>query len=63
MEIDESDSETRAALGDQATALPTAVAENIPLAMFAFFDIFPAATLIQGLAIVPYLPLLLNTPG
>ncbi|MBE0405228.1 BCCT family transporter [Halomonas citrativorans] len=52
MEIDGIGAAAREAMGDQAGALSAAVAESIPLAMFAFFDNFPAATLIQGLAVV-----------
>ena len=52
MEIDGIGPAARAALGDQAGVLSAAVAESIPLAMFAFFDNFPAATLIKGLAVV-----------
>lgn len=52
MEIDGIGAEARAALGAQAGSLSAAVQESIPLAMFAFFDNFPAATLIQGLAVV-----------
>jgi len=52
MEIDGIGQDARAALGDQAGALSAAVNESVPLAMFAFFDNFPAATLIQGLAVV-----------
>ncbi|MGP9685444.1 BCCT family transporter [Halomonas sp. AOP25-F1-15] len=52
MEIDGIGPAARAALGDQAGILSAAVAESIPLAMFAFFDNFPAATLIKGLAVV-----------
>lgn len=52
MEIDGIGAEARAAMGDQAGALSAAVGESIPLAMFAFFENFPAATLIQGLAVV-----------
>ncbi|MBZ5486364.1 BCCT family transporter [Halomonas aquamarina] len=52
MEIDGIGEEARAALGAQAGVLSAAVDESIPLAMFAFFDNFPAATLIQGLAVV-----------
>ncbi|MBE0464825.1 MAG: BCCT family transporter [Halomonadaceae bacterium] len=52
MEIDGIGTAAREAMGDQAGVLSTAVAESIPLAMFAFFDNFPAATLIQGLAVV-----------
>ncbi|MCC5901910.1 MAG: BCCT family transporter [Halomonas sp.] len=52
MEIDGIGAEARAAMGDQAGMLSAAVGESIPLAMFAFFENFPAATLIQGLAVV-----------
>ncbi|MDG5499609.1 BCCT family transporter [Marinobacter sp. BGYM27] len=52
MEIDGIGADARAALGAQAGALSAAVEESIPLAMFAFFDHFPAATLIKGLAVV-----------
>ncbi|MES1930594.1 ectoine, glycine betaine and proline transport system membrane protein [Salinisphaera dokdonensis CL-ES53] len=52
MEIDGIGAEARAALGDQAGALSNAVSESVPLAMFAFFDHFPLATLIKGLAVV-----------
>lgn len=52
MEIDGIGEEARAALGAQAGSLSSAVQESIPLAMFAFFDNFPAATLVQGLAVV-----------
>lgn len=52
MEIDGIGLAAREAMGDQAGVLSAAVAESIPLAMFAFFDNFPAATLIQGLAVV-----------
>lgn len=52
MEIDGIGAIAREAMGDQAGVLSAAVAESIPLAMFAFFDNFPAATLIQGLSVV-----------
>ncbi|MFC4258171.1 BCCT family transporter [Marinobacter lacisalsi] len=52
MEIDGIGAEARAALGAQAGALSQAVEESVPLAMFAFFENFPASTLIQGLAVV-----------
>lgn len=52
MEIDGIGAAAREAMGDRAGVLSAAVAESIPLAMFAFFDNFPAATLIQGLAVV-----------
>ena len=52
MEIDGIGPEARAALGAQAGALSQAVNESVPLAMFAFFDHYPFATLIQGLAVV-----------
>ncbi|SDN11471.1 BCCT family transporter [Vreelandella arcis] len=52
MEIDGIGPDAREAMGEQAGALSAAVGESIPLAMFAFFESFPAATLIQGLAVV-----------
>ncbi|MEP3167459.1 MAG: BCCT family transporter [Marinobacter sp.] len=52
MEIDGIGADARAAMGAQAGALSEAVDESIPLALFAFFEHFPAATLIQGLAVV-----------
>ncbi|SOC54063.1 choline/carnitine/betaine transport [Chromohalobacter canadensis] len=52
MQIDGIGEDARAALGAQAGSLSAAVEESIPLAMFAFFENFPAATLIQGLAVV-----------
>jgi len=52
MEIDGIGEQARAALGAQAGSLSQAVSESIPLAMFAFFENFPAATLVQGLAVV-----------
>jgi choline/carnitine/betaine transport len=52
MAIDGIGAEARAALGDQAGQLSAAVAESVPLAMFAFFENFPATTLVQGLAVV-----------
>ncbi len=52
MQIDGIGEDARAALGDQAGVLSAAVAESVPLAMFVFFEHYPAATLINGLAIV-----------
>lgn len=52
MEIDGIGADAREAMGAQAGVLSDAVGESIPLAMFAFFENFPAATLIQGLAVV-----------
>ncbi|WP_423820617.1 BCCT family transporter [Salinisphaera sp. SPP-AMP-43] len=52
MQIDGIGEQARAALGDQAGSLSQAVEQSVPLAMFAFFEHFPAATLIQGLAVV-----------
>ncbi|MFD1341489.1 BCCT family transporter [Litorisediminicola beolgyonensis] len=42
----------REAMGDQAGALSRAVADSVPLAMFAFLENFPATQLVQGLAVV-----------
>jgi len=39
-------------IGGDGGALAAAVNESVPLAMFAFFENFPAATLTQGLAVV-----------
>lgn len=52
MEIDGIGPEAREAMGAQAGVLSDAVGESIPLAMFTFFEQFPGATLIQGLAVV-----------
>ncbi|SFU88762.1 BCCT family transporter [Halomonas korlensis] len=52
MEIDGLGAAAREALGAEAGALSRAVEESVPLAMFAFFESFPATTLIQGLAVV-----------
>ncbi|WP_375263086.1 BCCT family transporter, partial [Palleronia sp.] len=42
----------RADLGEQAGRISDAVAESVPLAMFAFFESFPATTFVQGVAVV-----------
>ncbi|MBE9640554.1 BCCT family transporter [Salipiger mangrovisoli] len=42
----------RAAMGDSAGELSRAVADSVPLAMFAFFEHFPFTTFIQGFAVV-----------
>lgn len=52
MQIDGIGPEARAALGDAAGSLSAAVAESVPLAMFAFFEHFPATSLVQGFAVV-----------
>lgn len=52
MELDGIGAAAREALGEQAGALSRAVADSVPLAMFAFFEYYPLATFIQGLAIV-----------
>lgn len=39
-------------IGGSGGPISAAVADSVPLAMFAFFDNFPAATLISGIAIV-----------
>jgi choline/glycine/proline betaine transport protein len=39
-------------IGGNGGAISDAVAESVPLAMFEFFENFPAATLIQGIAVV-----------
>ncbi|MGK7752843.1 MULTISPECIES: BCCT family transporter [unclassified Roseovarius] len=52
MEIDGIGAAARDALGAQAGVLSDAVAESVPLAMFAFFENFPFADLVQGIAVV-----------
>jgi choline/glycine/proline betaine transport protein len=52
MQIDGIGAEARAALGEDAGQLSRAVADSVPLAMFAFFEHFPATTLIQGCAVL-----------
>ena len=52
MEIDGLGLAAREAMGDSAGRISGAVAELIPLAMFAFFEGFPFATLVQGIAIL-----------
>jgi len=42
----------REQMGPQAGEISRAVAESVPLAMFAFFEHFPFAPFIQGLAVV-----------
>ena len=39
-------------IGGDGGTISAAVAESIPLAMFEFFENFPAATLVQGIAVV-----------
>jgi len=39
-------------IGGTGGSISAAVAESVPLAMFEFFDNFPAATLVSGIAIV-----------
>ncbi|TCS67051.1 choline/carnitine/betaine transport [Primorskyibacter sedentarius] len=52
MEFDGLGLAARAALGDQAGEISAAVAESVPLAMFAFFEHFPFTEFIQGFAVV-----------
>ncbi len=52
MEIDGIGAAARAAMGDSAGQLSAAVEELIPLAMFAFFDHFPMAQIVQGFAVL-----------
>ncbi|WP_339108664.1 BCCT family transporter [Thioclava sp. GXIMD4216] len=42
----------RAAMGDQAGQISAAVAQSVPLAMFAFFEHFPWAGFLQGFGVV-----------
>jgi choline/carnitine/betaine transport len=39
-------------IGGSGGPISAAVADSVPLAMFAFFDQFPAATLVSGIAVV-----------
>jgi choline/glycine/proline betaine transport protein len=52
MNIDGIGETMRAQMGDQAGQISEAVSNSVPLAMFAFFESFPATQLIQGFAIV-----------
>ncbi len=52
MEFDGLGAAAREAMGDQAGAISDAVAESVPLAMFAFFEQLPWTTFIQGFAVV-----------
>ncbi|MEQ5868796.1 BCCT family transporter [Sagittula sp. NFXS13] len=52
MEFDGIGAGARAALGDQAGQISAAVAESVPLAMFAFLEGFPMATFVQGFAVI-----------
>ena len=52
MQFDGLGSAARAAMGDEAGELSAAVAESVPLAMFAFFENLPLTGLVQGVAIL-----------
>ncbi|WP_299789644.1 BCCT family transporter [uncultured Marivita sp.] len=52
MEFDGLGTAARAAMGDQAGQISAAVAESVPLAMFAFFENLPLTELVQGFAVV-----------
>ncbi len=52
MEIDGIGLALRDQMGPAAGQLSQAVSDSVPLAMFAFFESFPLATLVQGIAIV-----------
>jgi choline/glycine/proline betaine transport protein len=39
-------------IGGEGGSISAAVAESVPLAMFTFFENFPATTLVQGIAVV-----------
>lgn len=52
MEFDGLGTAARAAMGDQAGQISAAVAESVPLAMFAFFENLPLTQLVQGFAVV-----------
>ncbi|QRF67543.1 BCCT family transporter [Ponticoccus alexandrii] len=52
MEFDGLGLAARAAMGEEAGQISAAVADSVPLAMFAFFEHFPFTTLVQGFAVV-----------
>lgn len=52
MEIDGIGPLARAQMGEAAGQISTAVADSVPLAMFAFFEHFPFVTFLQGLAVL-----------
>jgi choline/glycine/proline betaine transport protein len=52
MEFDGIGAAARASLGDQAGQISAAVADSVPLAMFAFLEHFPLTAFIQGFAVV-----------
>ncbi|MFW2545061.1 BCCT family transporter [Primorskyibacter sp. 2E107] len=52
MEFDGLGAAARAALGEEAGKISAAVAESVPLAMFAFFEHFPFTSFIQGFAVI-----------
>jgi choline/carnitine/betaine transport len=52
MEFDGLGAAARAAMGDQAGQISAAVADSVPLAMFAFFENLPLTELVQGFAVV-----------
>ncbi|ETX27978.1 BCCT family transporter [Roseivivax isoporae] len=52
MEFDGIGAAARAQMGDAAGQISSAVAESIPLAMFAFLENFPFATFLQGFAVI-----------
>ncbi|MCO6385146.1 BCCT family transporter [Oceanicola sp. 502str15] len=52
MEFDGLGLAARAAMGEAAGEISAAVAESVPLAMFAFFEHFPFTEFIQGFAVV-----------
>lgn len=52
MEFDGLGLAARAALGEEAGQISAAVADSVPLAMFAFFEHFPFTSFVQGFAVV-----------
>lgn len=52
MELDGLGLAARETMGESAGMISQAVSESVPLAMFAFFEHFPLATLVQGFAVV-----------
>ncbi len=52
MEFDGIGAAARSAMGESAGEISRAVAESVPLAMFAFLENLPFATIVQGFAVV-----------
>ncbi|QUS37309.1 BCCT family transporter [Falsirhodobacter algicola] len=52
MELDGIGAGARAQMGEAAGQISAAVADSVPLAMFAFFEHFPLVNVMQGLAVI-----------